>query len=61
MFKYQIDFEHFRVIQYSNEILTMIINPIDSLYFENGAAAVLPSLVDDSSTCFEALKNKIEV
>ena len=38
VFKYKVDFSHFSVSQYSNDVLTLIINPIDSLYFENGNA-----------------------
>lgn len=45
--------------QYSNDILTLIINPIDSLYFENGSAE--SGLINDSPTCFSAIKNNIEV
>jgi len=37
VFKYVIDFSHFRISQYSNEMLTLILNPINSLYFENGS------------------------
>ena len=49
VFKYKVDFSHFRVSQYSNDILTLIVNPVDSLYFENGNSE---SLVDDSTSCF---------
>ena len=35
-FSYTIDFDHFKLTQYSNNILTMVVNPVDSLYFENG-------------------------
>ncbi len=58
-FKYKVDFSHFSVSQYSNDILTLIVNPIDSLYFENGSKEY--GLIDDSPTCFQALKNDIEV
>lgn len=53
------DFSHFSVSQYSNDVLTLIVNPIDSLYFENGSSE--SNQADDSNTCFQALKNNIEV
>jgi len=58
-FKYKVDFTQFRISQYSNEMLTLILNPINSLYFENGSNQ--SQEVDDAPTCFEALKNKIEI
>jgi len=37
VFKYVVDFTNFKISQYSNDMLTLIINPINSLYFENGS------------------------
>lgn len=33
-FRYVVDFEHFKITQYAGDIVTLIMNPIDSLYIE---------------------------
>lgn len=35
-FKYVLDFDHFKVSQFSNNKLTLVMNPTDSLYYEDG-------------------------
>lgn len=42
VFRYEVEFDHFKIKQYSNEILTLIMNPVDSLYFENGVQDAAP-------------------
>lgn len=39
-FKYQIDFAPFSIRQYTGELLTLVVNPVDSLYLESGSQAV---------------------
>ena len=58
-FKYEISFDHFQIKQYSNLNLTLIINPVDSLYFENGIEGS-HTFSDIESTCFSALKRNIQ-
>ena len=41
IFSYFIQLNHFKITQSSNDVITLIINPIDSLYFENGASGII--------------------
>lgn len=35
-FKYQMNFDHFKIIQSAGKLITLVINPVDSLYLESG-------------------------
>ena len=37
-FTYHMNYSRFNIMQYSDDLVTLIINPIDSLYFENGTS-----------------------
>jgi hypothetical protein len=35
-FRYRMRYDHFRITQYAGTLVTLIINPVDSLYLESG-------------------------
>lgn len=56
-FKYVLDFDHFKVSQFSNNELTLVMNPTDSLYYENGSTYG-QKLYSSGNSCFSGLKNR---
>ena len=61
-FKYEVEYNHFKITQYSNDVVTLVMNVDDSLYYEDdrkvGGAEASSGVADD--TCIDGMRSRAE-